>query len=175
MGDTKLLIPGQVEGSYKLLNDYMIETKVLSEAYKKSEAHWRNVSKMLNYPLIVITTLMSVFSSIELNKYVLMALSFGSMLITSFATAVAPKDREAKANQISTEFGEIASNIRQFINENHKTKEEVKAFSQMQLELIEIWKGLSPPINDKYIKQSKIHNAPRTRSGSPPIKYKEEK
>lgn len=154
-------------GSYSLLKKYRNDAMVLSDAYKMSERHWRKTYKMLNYPLIVLTTITGVMSSVEVSKYALMAISFTSLLLTSFSTAINPKDKEAKANQVATEFSEISSNINQFIVENHKTKDEIKAFSQLQLELLEVWQSLAPPISYTYLEKAKMNHAPRTRAISP--------
>jgi hypothetical protein len=149
------------DGSYRLLQRYEREASTTAIAYKLSEAHWRSSYKMLQYPLIFITALASVFASVDINKYVLMALSFTSMILSSFITVINPKEKEQKANQISTEFREIASNITQFITENGKSPAELKSFSQHQLDLIDIWTSLAPPINKSYVKDARLQLSPR--------------
>ena len=123
---------------------------------------------MLQYPLLVVTVLSSVFSTIDIDHYVLMGLSFTSLLLSGFTTVINPKEKEQKANQISNEFHMISANICQFITENNKTKNELKAFSQMQLELIEFWNSLSPPISPKYIEKAKLQLRMPTRWASTP-------
>jgi len=156
MKETDLILDMSSLGGYKLLKSYETEAQILSAAYKKSEKYWRSVYKWLTLPLIVTSTLMSIFSTIELNKYVLMGISFTSLLLSGFNQAINPNEKTNRANQVSTEFGEIHSTIRQFIGENSKTKDQIKIFSQNQLSMLDVWKSLSPPISSKYMEEARI-------------------
>jgi hypothetical protein len=165
---------GSGGGGYKLLKQYKDESKILASAYKMSEAYWRKVHKYLTYPVIVLTSLSSILASVDIGgvpgstlqytRYALLCLSFTTMILSGFNAAISPKDKESKANQSSTEFSEISSNINQFIVENNKTNNEIKTFSQLQLELLETWKSLSPPVSSEYIDKFTREIASRTRN-----------
>jgi hypothetical protein len=155
-------------GAYSLLQKYEKQAKINSIAYKMSERYWRMFYKLLQYPLLVITTLVSVFATIDIDHYVLVGLSFVSLLLSGFITIINPKEKEGRANQVSNEFNIISSNICQFITENNKTKNELKAFSQRQLELLEIWNTLSPPIFQGYLKQASAEVSKPVRLASTP-------
>ena len=153
-------------GPYALLKKYMHESKVLSIAYKKSEAYYRSLYKCLTYPVIVTSVVASVCSGLDLNRYILLALSLSTLMLSGFNSAINPKDRENKANQVSTEFGEISSNISQFIYENSKSKDDIKAYSQLVHELLNTWKSQSPSIQKKYLDKAKIEACQRLRVSS---------
>jgi hypothetical protein len=155
-------------GAYSLLQKYEREAKINAVAYKMSERYWHMFYKLLQYPLLVITTLVSVFATIDIAHYVLVSLSFVSLLLSGFITIINPKEKEQRANQVSNEFNMISSNICQFITENNKTKNELKAFSQRQLELLEIWNSLSPSIFQGYLKQASAEVSKPVRLASTP-------
>ena len=137
---------------------------VLANAYKMAESHHRTIHKILTYPLIVLAATGSVLAGLHSNEYVLMGISLATLIMTGFSTAINPKDKEMRCYQVSAEFNEIAGSINQFILENHKSREEIKAFSKHILSVLDIWRALAPSINKKYVRQAKIECAPRTRT-----------
>jgi hypothetical protein len=150
--------------SYKLLLDYMNEANILSMAYRKSERYYRNLYNYLTYPVILTSTLSAVSSGLGVNRYILLGLSLTTLLITGFNSALNPANKEKLANQVGIEFGEIASNVRQFVQENSKTETEIKAYSQLIHELINTWQALAPPLKETYIVQARSEVAVRIRS-----------
>jgi hypothetical protein len=163
-------------GAYKLLKEYRMQARVLASAFHFSECYHREVHRWLTYPLILLTVSTTVLSAFELNKYVVCALSFASLLLTSFNSAVRPKDREYAAHAVSGEFQEIADDIHQYITENHKTADEIKAYSNHVNSVLSIWKGQSPACRDSFISRAQLKHSPRMRSSkkkreseSPPV------
>jgi hypothetical protein len=150
-------------GPYALLKEYMLESKTLSIAYKKSEAYYRMLHKYLTYPIIVTSAVASVCSGFALSQYIVLGLSLTTLLLSGFNSAINPKEKEHLANQVSTEFGEISSNILQFILENSKTRSEIKAYSQLIHELLNTWKSQSPSVKNKYLAEAQIEACPRLR------------
>ena len=148
---------------YGLLKSYMKNAKIKSKAYSYSEKYYRNLYKYLSYPLVVITATNTVLSGFSLNPYILMGLSFSSLVLIGFDKLINPKDKEHKANQIQSEFGEINRNIKQFVSENNKSRDEIKSYSQTINEVINIWESLSPPIQDKFITKAQNDYAKKIR------------
>jgi hypothetical protein len=154
--------------AYILLEKYKRESKTLSIAYHKSEKYFRNMYKWLSYPIIITSAVSSILAGIkhpfENSEYVLMGLSLITLILSGFNQSINPKDKEKSANQFSTEFEEIASNIQQFIWENNKTKSEIKAYSTLIHESLNHWKSLKPAIQDRFIAQAKLENTSRIRN-----------
>jgi hypothetical protein len=154
-------------GAYVLLQSYQKETEILAKAMKMSESYYLNLHKILTYPLIILSSFTTVMVGIDSKdspvnlSYYILALSLMTTLFAGFNTAINPKEKESRYNQVSTEFSEISANIRQYITENGKTKDELKVFSNQQLVLVELWRSLSPPINQKYLKQAGLELAER--------------
>lgn len=153
-------------GGYSLLQKYKKEAKILSIAYSYSEAKYREIHKYLTYPVIILSAVASVCAGLDINQYALMGLSLSILILSGFNTAINPKDREHKANQVKTEFGEISSAVSQFILENNKSKEDIRSQSQLTHELLNVWKGMSPPIADKFIKRATLECTKRLRTTS---------
>jgi hypothetical protein len=163
---------------YSLLIQYKKEATILSNAHKMNEAHYRQISKILTYPVILLSAGASViagsFPAPGLRntnlEYVLLGITLATLLFSGFNTAISPKDKEHVSAKVSTEFGEIASNINQFITENNKHNNEIKAYSRKMLSILDVWRSLAPPIANSFIKAATIDAAirvPRTsNSGS---------
>ena len=143
-------------GSYGLLKKYADEARILSIAYAYSESKFRMLNKWLTYPVIILSSLASVFSGLDMDKFILLGLSLSILILSGFNTAIGPLDRSNRANQFKTEFDNISSDIGQFINENNKTKDEIKAYSAQCHELLNVWKSLSPPVQSSFVKQASI-------------------
>ena len=148
---------------YTLLNQYKNESEILSKAYKLNEGYYLFIHKCLTYPLIIVSTVSSVLAGLMMSEleYVLLGLSLIILILSGFNVAVAPKDKQYASNKISTEFSEIALNINQYLTENNKSKDEIKAYSQKTLAIFEIWKSLMIDINPKYLAQARLECAVR--------------
>ena len=97
------------------------------------------------------------------NQYILMGLSLTTLILVGFTTAINPKDREAGAHQVAVEYNEISANIRQFILENNKSHEDIKAFSEIVHSEMNVWNSLAPSIQDRFMERAKRECAPRSR------------
>jgi hypothetical protein len=159
-------------GGYLLLKTYMNEAQILSLAYSKSESYYRTLYRIMNYPIIITSAIGTIAAGLKLNEYVLMSISFSTVVISGFNGIINPKEREQKANQISLEFDEIYSNINQFILENDKSKEEIKAYSQLIHTSINNWKSISPNIREKFMKEATAECMEKIRKHSPNLKLK---
>lgn len=148
---------------YILLRSYMHTSKVMSKAYGYSESYYRLLYKQYTYPLVVLTAVNSVLAGLNVNTYVVMGLSLMSLILVGFNQAVAPKNKEHAANQVKTEFGEIHRNIRQFIYSNNRSLDEVKAYSEIVNNQINVWTALSPAISQRFMEQAKKNCAHRSR------------
>lgn len=163
MSDDILLLKN---GPYYLLQQYLNECNILSFAYKNSENYFRNVYKCLTYPLIVTSAVTSVLSVTNItgntfNGYVIPITSLVTLVLVGFNSAINPMDRSNKAHQVSREFGELASSINHFILENSKSNEEIKLYNQHILTQLEIWKNLSPHIQNRFISQATLNHNPK--------------
>lgn len=139
---------------YVLLDKYAQEAKIKASAYSKSEAFYRSVHRWLTYPVIITSTVASVCAGVGLNSYAILSLSLVTLLLSGFNSAIDPKNRENLAHNVSVEFNEIYNNIQQFLLENNKTKGEIKTYSQMIRELLNVWESQAPPIRSEYIRQA---------------------
>jgi hypothetical protein len=158
------------DNPYKLIKDYLRECQVLNSMYTLSENHWRRVHRFLTYPLIITSALSSIIAGLDIgdpyNNYILLCISLISMIIAGFNSAINPMDRVNRAHQVAGEFGELASDIKQFITENSKTKEDIKTYSKQILSQMDIWKSLAPPVSTEFKKTSMLKHARRTRKNS---------
>ena len=160
-----------ISGGYILLKRYMHEAKVLSLAYSFSEAKFRNLHKWLTYPIILLSSVASVCAGLDINQYALMSISLSILILSGFNSSVNPLDRANRANQMKTEFGEIASDTAQFVQENNKSSDEIKSYSQLIHELLNVWKAQSPPCSSQFMQTAKLECSKRIRSSS--VKKKE--
>lgn len=146
---------------YYLLELYREEAHILATAYGLSASYFRWLHKLLTYPLIVLSAVSSVCAAggvpetFIYKQYLLMGLSLLTLILAGFNTVINPQDKSNAADRVSNEFDKVSSDCRQFICENNKTRQEVKHFSKLTLELLETWKSLSPPIKTLFSKQAK--------------------
>jgi hypothetical protein len=159
-----------IKNPYDLLTSYGNQAKIKSKAYGLSEEYYRNMHKYFTYPLILLTCISSALAVLELNRYILIGLNLGTIILISFDKAISPKNKEHESHQISLELGEIARAIKQFINSNNRTKTEIKSYSQVVLDQMNIWLGIAPPCKEKFIKQATQMYAKRHRVKSRPQK-----
>jgi hypothetical protein len=148
---------------YSLLIQYKKEATILSNAYKMNEAHYRQMSKTLTYPVILLSASASVIAGLRNPdlEYVLLGITLATLLFSGFNTAVNPKDREHASAKVSNEFSEIASAINQFVTENSKSNDEIKAYSRRMLAILDVWRSLAPPISNAFIEKATIDTAVR--------------
>lgn len=144
----------QADDIYGLLLSYIKDTKILNKSYSMSEKYYRNMYKIFNYPLVILSTVSTILSGLNVNQYILLGLSAIMLILLGFDKLISPKEKEHEANRYSTEYGEIASSIKQFIMSNNRTKAEVKAYSETIFALITKWRSMNPPVKDKFIKQA---------------------
>ena len=160
---------------YTLLNQYKNESNILSKAYELNENYYLFIHKILTYPIIILSAFSTVIAGLRKPEleFLLLGLSLGILIFSGFNTAVQPKDKQFLSNKISTEFSEISLNINQFIKENSKTKEEVKAYSQKILSLFEVWKSMAGEIHPKHLARARLECAVRVERISHSSKKKE--
>jgi hypothetical protein len=158
-----LRTPSSSPNPYSLLIQYKKEATILSNAHKINEAHYRQISKYLTYPVILLSAVASVLAGLRNTnlEYVLLGITLATLLFSGFNTAISPKDKEHASAKVSTEFGEIASNINQFVTENNKSNDEIKAYSRRMLAILDVWRSLAPPISNSFIKRATIDAAIR--------------
>lgn len=136
---------------YSLLKEYALESKILSLAYSYREGLYRSIHQNISYPLVILTSVSSVFSGLDMNRYMIMVLSLITLCLIGMEKAIDPKTNEFQALNIKNEFSEINQSIVQFVKENNKSSNDIKQFSKLIYEQMKIWKSLAPPIREKYI------------------------
>jgi len=151
---------------YFLLRSYCRTAKIKSKAYGYSERSYRDMYKYLTYPLILLSATNTILSGFTEHPYIVMGIAFSSLVLVGFNQSICPKDKEHMACTVKVEFGEISGNVKQFIMENNKTVEEVKNYSALIHEQLQIWNGLSPPIRDIFVKKAEELYIDRHRSHS---------
>ena len=161
--------------SYTLLEKYKTDSEILSKAYKTNEHHYLFIHKILTYPIILLSAFSTVVAGLRKPEleYILLALSLVILILSGFNTAINPKDKQFLSNKISTEMNEISLNINQYILENNRKPDEIKAYSQKTLALFEVWHSIAPEINPKYIQRAKLECAVRVERISTSSKKKE--
>jgi hypothetical protein len=177
MSEQKLLKQAGSPGAYVLLKSYQEEANMLSIAYKMNELYYRDISKILTYPVIFLSAIASVLAGLRNPnlEYVLLGITLATLLFSGFNQAINPSNKQHLSNRCSTEFAEIASSTNQWIIENNKTKEEIKAYSRKMLAVLDVWKGISPDISNSLIQKAKLNSAvrvPRTSLSNENLKQK---
>ena len=140
---------------YKLLHSYQLMAKTKSKAYDYSESYFRWLNKVLTYPLVVLSAGNVVISAMNIDPWAVMCVSATTLVLVGFERAITPRDKEHQANQVKTEYAEIASNINQFIMSNNRTKQEIKDYGEIIHEQLNIWNGLSPPLKASFLQRAK--------------------
>jgi hypothetical protein len=143
-------------GSYGLLKKYLNESNTLSSAFHYSSKFHRSMYKWLTYPLIITSTVATLLAGLEVNNFIVAGVSFTSLILVGFNSAINPKKKEIEAHDVSIEFSEIASDIELFIIKNGKTKVEIEAYASHINDLLNVWKAQSPAVNGKYIKKARL-------------------
>lgn len=154
------------DDKYVLLRNYTLYCKIQSRAFSYSEAYYRQLYKWLSFPLIILSAVSSLLAGLDANAYYLMSLSLCTLILVGFNTAINPKDKEARAAQVKTEYGEISANCKHFIYSNNHDHAEIKAFSSIVHEQMNIWAGLAPPLSPRFLNRAKTELAPRSRKHS---------
>lgn len=160
---SRSLLNFQPDDPYALLRSYVNTAKVKSKAYGYSEGYFRWLYKVFTYPLVILSAMGSILAGLDVDKHVLMGISVATLILTGFNQAINPKSKEKSANQMSVEMNEIASNCKQFIYSNNRTAVEIKAFSEIIHEQLNIWNSLAPPIQDKFLTKALKECAKRSR------------
>ena len=159
-----------IKNPYDLLQSYGKWAKVLSKAYSHSDSYYRKMSKAISYPLVILTSVASVISIIPdesvMLKYMMTGLNLSMLILIGFQTTIKPMKQALESRQMSVEFGEIASNVKQYINSNHRTHDEIRDYSSIIHDNINTWISLSPPIKTKYIKHAQTECTSRHRKHS---------
>jgi hypothetical protein len=143
-----------IKNPYDLLQKYARDSKIKSKAYAMSEAYYRKMYRYINYSLIILTSFSTALSIFELHKYVLVGLNLSSLIILAYDKLIKPKEKEYSAHQINIEMLEINRNIKQYLNENNRTHDEIKDYSRQILIQMNLWASLAPPCASRYIKKA---------------------
>lgn len=152
---------------YHLLRLYAREAKQNARAYSYSEAYYRWLDKLLVYPLVVTNAATSVLAGLNISPWIIMGISCISLILVGYRQAIDPKDKEHRANQVRIEFREISANIKQFILENDRTRDEIKSYTSTIHELLNVWESLAPPIQSRFTIKAQHESAKRTRIQPP--------
>ena len=113
--------------------------------------------------MVILTAVSSVMAGIGLHRYVLLCLNLITLILLGFNQAINPLERSHKAHEVSVEFRELASNVKQFILSNHRTVDEIKHQTEITHELLNVWVSLSPPCQQQFMNKAKHECASRSR------------
>lgn len=149
---------------YGLLWTYSRESKVYGKAYSMSESYYRRTYKIFNYPLVILSAVSTICSGLNIHQYIMLGIALSMMILIGFDKLINPKEKEHDANRFAVEYQEIASNIKQFIMSNNRSKAEVKAYSETVYALISKWKSINPPLKDSFVKQATVDITTKLRS-----------
>ena len=153
-----------IKTPYDLLLSYGHQSKIKSKAYGMSSSYYRNLHKWLTYPQIILSAVSTISAVIDINQYALISLNVSMLILVGFNQAIQPKQRENDAHQYAIEYSELYSNIKQFININNRTQAEIKAYTAIILDQMNVWDSLSPPCRDKYLQKATKLYAKRSRT-----------
>ena len=151
-----------------LLTGYANDARVQGLAHALSARFYRNMSKCLNYPLLIFAAASSVLAGLDVNKYILLSVTLATLILSSFDHAINPKDRAHHHMVSKIEFDEIASNVRHFLGSRTHTEFELLEFSDKIMEFMTKWKSVSPPIPARFFREA--YAIPRIRAHRPPKK-----
>ena len=152
--------------AYELLMGYAKQAKILSKAYGSSEQYYRQMYKIFTYPVVILSTVSTFLAGFDYNNYIVMTLSLATTIMVGFNTAIDPNKKEQLAHNVSVEFREIHSNVKQFIYSNNRTQDEIKNYSNVIYELLRTWQSLAPPIKAKFLKEAEIECTTRVRKSN---------
>ena len=152
----KRLISQEVYTGYYLLEDYRKEAQALSISHDKTARFYEDLSKYLNYPVILLSAAASVVAGLntkekeQFHPYILLVMTLLTLVLTSFDHTVSPKNKVHDHLVAKIEFEEMAENVKQFIQSNHRSHEEIKEYSAEILSYLQKWKSVSPTIPNRY-------------------------
>lgn len=137
---------------YALLVEYSNEAKILTLAHGYTAQWYNDLSKYLNFPVILLSAASSVCAGLKIDPYILLGMTLSILILTSFDHAINPKSKQHNHMLAKVEFDEIAGNLRQFIGSNHRTAVEIKEYSEEILTYLQKWKSVSPVAPPRYMK-----------------------
>tara|TARA_R110000850_G_scaffold111078_2_gene224521 strand:+ start:864 stop:1241 length:378 start_codon:yes stop_codon:yes gene_type:complete len=88
----------------------------------------------------------------DLNKFVVVGLNLSMLILLGFDKFIDPQQKAMNSHNISIEFQEIYREIKQYINENNKSEEQIKSYSRIILHQMNVWISLAPP--SRYVKEA---------------------
>lgn len=148
---------------YTLLMSYARDAKIRSRAHRKSANFFLNLYRVLNYPTVLLSAVSSVLAGVKVDQYFLLCTSLTILVLGSFDHTISPKNSQHLHLMASQEYEEIAGNIKQFIQINNRSHEEIKQYSISIHEYINKWNGFAPNIPFDYLQKSKVEKANRIR------------
>ena len=153
-----------IKSPYDLLLSYAHQAKIKSKAYSYSENYFRQIHKYLTYPMIILSAVSSVVAVLDVNKYALIGLNLSMLILVGFNTTVDPQKKSHLSHNVSIEYSEISSNVKQFVNSNSQSKESIKNYSEIIHEQLNIWDSLAPPIKERFVTKATKQYAKRSRT-----------
>jgi hypothetical protein len=139
---------------YDLLLGYANEATVHSTAHDLTAHFYLDVAKLLNYPLIVLSAGSSIMAGLALHRYWVIGVNLSMLTLTAFDHVVNPRDKAQTHMLSKIEFEEVASNIKQYVGSNSRSKEEIKDFSEEIYNYLTKWKSIAPNIPRRYMSQA---------------------
>jgi hypothetical protein len=88
--ETNHLLDIPTTGAYVLLKSYQQEI---------SENYYRQMNKLITYPVIILSSLTSLSAGLNINKYITLGIALTTTIFAGFNQAINPLDKAQKANQ----------------------------------------------------------------------------
>lgn len=163
----------------QLLRTYWAEASVNSIAHKHAERFRLRQYQWFTYPVVVFSCLSTMLAgvgsisvSLESNPNIiqwldfgLLALSFGTMLLSGLASRIDPADARAKHATISNEYAEIAANVKHYLDSGRRTSVgEDQTFAHDIRIQLNIWNSLAPLVPTLFLRRAQQEVVIKTKS-----------
>lgn len=148
-----------VENSINLLNKYLSRVTVKANAHKRAEQWYSSMNRILGFPPVILSTLVSVLGGIEYSKsdqrlsLTVVSLSGVCALMTGSLSYLNFSKRASQHHDSSAHYADVQSDIEIFLNTEY-TVDELSNFLNVQHEKIDIYETLEPNLHESFIQKS---------------------
>jgi hypothetical protein len=157
-----------VSDPHSKLVEYMNEVKTLSHANGLTASWFEDMSKFLNYPVLVLSATSILCSGLRIEPYIVMGLSIITFMCSGLYHTLQPNIRQTSYVISEVEFSEISSNIQKFIGLKDRNITDIKEFSNNIFTYIQKCKREAPPVPRRFIDQAQMFRKNRIRKQKTP-------
>lgn len=148
-----------IQNSINLLQTYLKRVTLKADAHKRAEKWYARVNRLMGFPPVLLSTIVSVLGGIEYSKsdqslsITVVSISGICAIMTGATTYLNFSKRASQHHDSSGHYADVKSDIEIFLNTQY-TQDELANFLNIQHEKIDIYETLEPNLAESFIKMA---------------------